>query len=103
MKRLLLVLGLCLLAAGCATVDAPDSTAAALPSRCDGSKTFTVSYAATGKTALVRAGGMAKTLRLAGAGGTALYAAGGAALSSKGVNATLTAFPGGPYAGCATR
>ena len=103
MKRLLLVLGLALLAAACTTVQAPDSTAAPLPYRCDGGKNFTVSYDTGGKTAVVRAGGTIKTLRLARSGSGARYSAPGMELWGKGVGATLTGFPGGPYDGCATR
>jgi membrane-bound inhibitor of C-type lysozyme len=103
MTRLLLVIGLSLLAAACATVQAPDSTAAALPYRCDGSKSFTVAYNTGGKTAVVRAGGTTRTLRLARSGSGARYTAPGLELWGKGVAATLTGFPGGPYNGCATR
>ena len=103
MKRLLLAIGLALLAAACATVQAPDSTAAALPYRCDGSKTFTVAYDPGGKTAVVRAGGSTRTLRLARSASGARYTAAGAELWGKGVAAKLTGFPGGPYNGCATR
>ena len=104
MKRLSLVLVLALLAAGCATVTAaPGSTGAPHLYRCDGGKTFTAAYHLNGRSAEVRAGGVARTLPLARSASGARYAARGAELWGKGDTATLSGFPGGPYNDCATR
>jgi membrane-bound inhibitor of C-type lysozyme len=105
MNRLLTLaaLGPALALGACAGVTAPDASAADHLYRCEEGRSFTASYAANGKTAVVRAGGLIRTLRLARSASGARYAGRGVELWGKGAAATLTGFPGGPYAGCATR
>ena len=50
--------------------------------------------------AIVSAGGVTKTLKLARSASGARYTAGEAEIWSKGANAMLKGFPGGPYADC---
>lgn len=102
MIRVLVLAGLCLLAAACASVTAPDATDQAFVYRCAGGKRFTVSYDLTGKRALISAGGATRSLPLARSGSGARYAKGAAELWGKGTSATLKGFPGGPYDACAT-
>ena len=102
MIRALLVTGLCLAAAACATA-APGSSAAPNLYRCVGGKSFTAAYAAGGERARVDAGGLSRSLPLARSGSGARYAARGLELWGKGASATLKGFPGGPYDGCVTR
>lgn len=86
--------------AGCATVAPMDSTDAPIRYACKGGKRFTAAYALHGKTVVVSAGGAAKTLKLARSASGARYASGEAEIWSKGADATLKGFPGGPYADC---
>lgn len=100
MRRALVPLALlALTAAGCATV-APDATDAPIRYRCAAGKSFTAAYALHGKRAVVSAGGATRTLKLARSGSGARYATGGAEIWSKGPNAMLKGFPGGPYQDC---
>lgn len=86
--------------AGCATVAPMDSTDAPIRYGCKGGKRFTAAYALHGKKVVVSAGGATKTLKLARSASGARYAAGEAEIWSKGADATLKGFPGGPYADC---
>lgn len=101
MRRALALLALlALTAAGCATV-APDATDAPIRYRCQAGKTFTAAYALHGKRVLVTAGGVTRVLKLARSGSGARYAArDGAEIWSKGSEAMLKGFPGGPYQAC---
>lgn len=103
MKRLAFILGLALLAAGCATAPSPGSSDAPVLYRCADGKSFTAAYNLSGSTAQVRAGGQNRTLRHARSASGARYTARGAELWGKGTSATLSGFPGGPYNGCVTR
>lgn len=86
--------------AGCATVAPMDSTDAPIRYSCEGGKRFTSAYALHGKKAVVTAGGVTKTLKLARSASGARYTAGDAEIWSKGADAMLKGFPGGPYADC---
>ncbi|PHY19332.1 MliC family protein [Caulobacter sp. BP25] len=100
MRRALVPLVLlALTAAGCATL-APDATDAPIRYRCEAGKSFTAAYALHGKRVLVTAGGVSRTLKLARSGSGARYTAGGSEIWSKGSEAMLKGFPGGPYKAC---
>lgn len=86
--------------AGCAAVAPMDSTDAPIRYSCKGGKRFTSSYALHGKKVVVTAGGVTKTLKLARSASGARYTAGDAEIWSKGADAMLKGFPGGPYADC---
>ncbi len=86
--------------AGCATVAPMDSTDAPIRYGCKAGKRFTAAYALHGKTVVVTAGGATKTLKLARSASGARYAAGETEIWSKGPEAMLKGFPGGPYDGC---
>lgn len=86
--------------AGCATVAPMDSTDAPIRYGCKSGKRFTAAYALHGKTVVVSAGGATRTLKLARSASGARYASGEAEIWSKGADATLKGFPGGPYADC---
>lgn len=86
--------------AGCATVAPMDSTDAPIRYSCKGGKRFTAAYALQGKSVLVTAGGETKKLKLARSASGARYTAGKAEIWSKGADAMLSGFPGGPYDGC---
>lgn len=86
--------------AGCATVAPMDSTDAPIRYSCKAGKRFTAAYALHGKRVVVSAGGVTKTLKLARSGSGARYTGGQAEIWSKGANAMLTGFPGGPYDDC---
>lgn len=98
MRRALPFLALLTLA-GCATL-APDSTDAPIRYRCQAGKTFTAAYALHGKRVVVSAGGVTRKLKLARSASGARYASAGAEIWSKGPEATLKGFPGGPYRAC---
>lgn len=101
MRRVLVPLAiLSVTLAGCATVAPMDSTDAPIRYSCKGGRRFTSSYALHGKKVLVTAGGVTKTLKLARSASGARYTAGDAELWSKGADAMLRGFPGGPYADC---
>ncbi len=101
MRRLLVPLAvLSAVLAGCATVAPMDSTDAPIRYSCKGGKRFTAAYALHGKTVVVSAGGATKALKLARSASGARYASGDAEIWSKGADATLKGFPGGPYADC---
>ncbi len=106
MRRLfpcLSVWGLCVLTvtvAGCASVAPMDATDAPIRYACKAGKRFTAAYALHGKRAVVQAGGVTKTLTLARSGSGARYTAGDAEIWSKGPDAMLHGFPGGPYDDC---
>lgn len=101
MRRVLVFLAvLATTLAGCATVAPMDSTDAPIRYSCKAGKRFTSAYALQGKTVVVTAGGATRTLKLARSASGARYAAGDAELWSKGSNAILKGFPGGPYADC---
>ena len=101
MRRLLVPLAvLSAVLAGCATVAPMDSTDAPIRYSCKGGKRFTAAYALHGKTVVVSAGGATRTLKLARSASGARYASGDAEIWSKGADATLKGFPGGPYADC---
>ena len=101
LRRLLVPLALLsAVLAGCATVAPMDSTDAPIRYSCKGGKRFTAAYALHGKTVVVSAGGATKTLKLARSASGARYASGDAEIWSKGADATLKGFPGGPYADC---
>lgn len=100
MRRFLVPLGLlALMAAGCASL-APDATDAPIRYRCAAGKSFTAAYALHGKRVVVEAGGARRALKLARSGSGARYAAGEAEIWSKGPEAMLKGFPGGPYQNC---
>lgn len=86
--------------AGCATVAPMDSTDAPIRYSCKGGKRFTAAYALQGKKVVVTAGGTTKTLKLARSASGARYTAGEAEIWSKGADAMLKGFPGGPYDAC---
>lgn len=86
--------------AGCATVAPMDSTDAPIRYACKGGKRFTAAYALHGKRVVVSAGGVTRTLKLARSASGARYATGDAEIWSKGADATLKGFPGGPYVDC---
>ena len=86
--------------AGCATVAPMDSTDAPIRYSCKAGKRFTAAYALQGKTVVVTAGGATRTLKLARSASGARYAAGDAEIWSKGADAMLKGFPGGPYDDC---
>lgn len=86
--------------AGCASVAPMDSTDAPIRYGCKGGKRFTAAYALQGKKVVVTAGGTTRTLKLARSASGARYAAGEAEIWSKGADAMLKGFPGGPYDGC---
>lgn len=101
MRRVVACLAvLALTLAGCATVAPMDSTDAPIRYRCEAGKTFTAAYALHGRRVVVKAGGATKTLKLARSASGARYAAGEAEIWSKGSDATLKGFPGGPYQAC---
>lgn len=101
MRRVLVPLAvLAVTLAGCATVAPMDSTNAPIRYACQAGKRFTASYALQGKRVVVSAGGVTKTLKLARSASGARYTAGDAEIWSKGADATLKGFPGGPYADC---
>ena len=101
MRRALALLAvLALTAAGCATVVPMDSTDAPIRYSCKAGKRFTAAYALHGKKVVVTAGGETRTLKLARSASGARYAAGAREIWSKGPEATLKGFPGGPYADC---
>ena len=100
MRRALVPLALlALTAAGCATV-APDATDAPIRYRCQAGKSFTAAYALHGKRVLVTAGGVTRVLKLARSGSGARYTDRDAEIWSKGPEAMLKGFPGGPYQDC---
>jgi membrane-bound inhibitor of C-type lysozyme len=100
MRRALVPLALlALTAAGCATL-APDATDAPIRYRCQAGKSFTAAYALHGKRVVVSAGGVTRALKLARSGSGARYTAGQAEIWSKGPDAMLKGFPGGPYQDC---
>jgi membrane-bound inhibitor of C-type lysozyme len=86
--------------AGCAAVAPMDSTDAPIRYGCKAGKRFTAAYALQGKKVVVTAGGATKTLKLARSASGARYAAGEAEIWSKGADAMLKGFPGGPYDNC---
>ena len=86
--------------AGCATVAPMDSTNAPIRYACKAGKRFTAAYALHGKTVVVTAGGATRTLKLARSASGARYVAGEAEIWSKGPDAMLKGFPGGPYDAC---
>ncbi|MFY8209502.1 MAG: MliC family protein [Caulobacter sp.] len=86
--------------AGCVTVKPMDSTDAPIRYSCKAGKRFTAAYALHGKRVVVTAGGATKTLKLARSASGARYTAGQAEIWSKGADAMLTGFPGGPYDDC---
>lgn len=90
----------CAALAGCATIAPMDSTDAPIRYSCKAGKRFTAAYALHGKQAIVSAGGATKTLKLARSASGARYTAGSAEIWSKGADARLTGFPGGPYDDC---
>lgn len=100
MRRALVPLALlAVIAAGCSTV-APDATDAPIRYRCQAGKMFTATYALHGKRVEVTAGGVTRVLKLARSGSGARYTARGAEIWSKGPDAMLKGFPGGPYQDC---
>lgn len=99
--RLPLAIALTALLAGCASVEPMDAiTDAPIAYACKGGKGFTAAYRASGKKTVVTAGGVTRVLPLAVSASGARYAGGGYEIWSKGPDATLTGFPGGPYSGC---
>lgn len=76
------------------------STTTPVPYSCKAGKRFTATYPAKGDRAVVSAGGLTKALPLARSASGARYAEGVFELWGKGDAATLTGFPGGPYAAC---
>lgn len=101
MRRVLVPLAVtAVVLTGCATVAPMDSTDAPIRYSCKAGKRFTSAYALHGKKVLVTAGGVTKTLKLARSASGARYASGDAELWSKGADARLSGFPGGPYDGC---
>lgn len=104
MRRPLLVFvvaGLTL--SGCATVAPTEAITTPVAYGCKAGKAFTATYPAKGSKVVVSAGGVTKTLPLARSASGARYAAGGFEVWSKGDDAMLTGFPGGPYADCQAR
>lgn len=101
MRRIALISAALLLLAACASVQPMDSIVdAPIAYACKGGRGFTVTYPASGKRAQVSAGGVTKSLPLAVSASGARYAKGDYEVWSKGDDATLKGFPGGPYNGC---
>lgn len=101
MRRALLAFAvLAVTLSGCATVAPMDSTDAPIRYACKGGKRFTAAYALQGRKAVVTAGGVTKILKLARSASGARYTAGEAEIWSKGADAVLKGFPGGPYDSC---
>lgn len=101
MRRVLVSLAVVgVVLAGCATVTPMDSTDAPIRYGCKAGKRFTAAYALHGKRVVVTAGGVTRTLKLARSASGARYAAGQAEIWSKGPDAMLRGFPGGPYDDC---
>ncbi|ATC23046.1 hypothetical protein EIB18_00120 [Caulobacter vibrioides] len=101
MRRIVIVVAIVSAAlAGCATVAPMDATDAPIRYSCKGGKRFTAAYALHGKRVVVSAGGVTNTLKLARSASGARYTAGQAEIWSKGDDAALTGFPGGPYDAC---
>ncbi|MGH1560177.1 MliC family protein [Caulobacter segnis] len=99
-RAVVLLAVLAVTVAGCAAVAPMDSTDAPIRYACKAGKRFTAAYALHGKRVVVSAGGATRTLKLARSGSGARYTAGDAEIWSKGADATLKGFPGGPYADC---
>ena len=85
---------------GCATTAPMDATNAPIRYDCAAGKRFTAAYALGGGTVTVSAGGQTRKLPLARSASGARYAKGAAEIWSKGADARLSGFPGGPYDGC---
>lgn len=99
-RALALLVVLAVTAAGCATVAPMDSTDAPIRYSCKAGKRFTAAYALHGKKVVVTAGGVTRTLKLARSASGARYETGGSEIWSKGPEAMLKGFPGGPYDDC---
>lgn len=100
-----LILGLA--AAGlsaCAAPPAPTAGQEPPPATyaCDGGKGFTVTFHHNADLAEIAAGGATRTLPHAMSASGARYAEGEFEYWSKGREAMLNGFPGGPYDGCRT-
>jgi membrane-bound inhibitor of C-type lysozyme len=101
LRRVLLCLSvLAVTLAGCATVAPMDATDAPIRYGCKAGRSFTAAYALRGKQVVVKAGGATRTLKLARSASGARYADGAAEIWSKGPDAMLHGFPGGPYDDC---
>jgi membrane-bound inhibitor of C-type lysozyme len=101
LRRVLLSLSaLTVTLAGCASVVPMDATDTPILYSCKAGKRFTAAYALRGKQVVVTAGGATKALKLARSGSGARYADGVAEIWSKGPDAMLHGFPGGPYDDC---
>lgn len=101
MRRVFVALSiLAVTVAGCSTVAPMDSTDAPIRYSCKAGKRFTSAYALHGKKVVVTAGGATRVLKLARSASGARYTSGEAELWSKGADAMLKGFPGGPYADC---
>lgn len=103
-RRLVLALTCAGLTLGaCATVEPGPSTTTPVAYACRGGRTFTATYPARGDQAIVSAGGVTKALPLARSASGARYAKGPFQIWSKGDDASLDGFPGGPYDACQAR
>lgn len=101
MRRLVIITGLGLILAGCATVaPAPGTDSGPLRYRCDGGKGFTAAWNQPGDKVKVTAGGTTKSLPHAVSGSGARYSDGTYEIWGKGEGAMLSGFPGGPYKNC---
>ena len=101
MRRIVIVAAILSVAlVGCVTVAPMDSTDAPIRYSCKAGKRFTAAYALHGQRVVVTAGGATRTLKLARSASGARYTAGPAEIWSKGADAKLTGFPGGPYDDC---
>lgn len=93
------------LVAGCAGAAAHNRAEAAGPFiyTCADGKRFTAAFNAAGDVVTIAAGGDSRTLPQVISGSGARFADAGVQYWSKGREATLEGFPGGPFAACATR
>jgi membrane-bound inhibitor of C-type lysozyme len=100
MRRLSLIVVLGLTLAGCATAPSPGTDSSPLIYRCAGGRSFTAAWNQPGDRVRVSAGGVTKSLPSARSASGARYVSGGYEIWGKGDGATLSGFPGGPYASC---
>lgn len=104
MRRLVLALTVvALIVSACASVTPGPAITTPISYSCAKGKTFLATYPASGRKAIVTAGGLTKALPLARSASGARYAKGPFEIWGKGDNARLSGFPGGPYDNCQTR
>ena len=104
MRRLVLALtGVALTFSACATVTPGPAITTPITYGCARGKSFKATDLASGRKALVTAGGVTKALPLARSASGARYAKGPFEIWGKGDGARLSGFPGGPYDHCQAR